>query len=193
MKKTEYLKRLVLPVALAFLVCVGFFLFVSFADEIFPFDDHIDMAYHSQSQINVSDTASSMEALETVPSDTLVGKLQYNDTQLDMVYDCSDVNLEVACSLVDYGNPVGDVGCAFVYGYRLNMQPFMDVALGDVVTVEMQYGTYQYQCVEKRQDLQEWQVLGGDYKLSHGLVIYSDATTGVGVTGGYDLVVLEMV
>ncbi len=193
MEKKEYLKRLVLPLALTVLVCVGFFLFMSFADELFPFDDHLDMAYHSESKINSADTVSSMEELNTVASNTLVGKLKYNDTQLDVVYDCSDVNLEVACNLVDWGNCVGDVGCAYIYGYKSNMQPFTDMAVGDTVTVEMQYGTYQYKCVDKQHVLQEWQVLGGDYQLSHGLVIYSDDSTGVGVTGNYNVVVLEMV
>lgn len=193
MEKTEYIKRLVLPVALTFLVLAGFFLFVSFADELFPFDEHIDMAYHSQSKINVTDKALSMQELKSMPGNTLVGELVYNDAKLNIVYDCSNVNLEEACKLNVFGNPVGDIGCAYIYGYKTNMEPFMNMTVGDTVTAYMQYGAYQFQCVDKQHVLQEWQVLGGDYHLSHGLVIYSDDSSSVGVTGSYDVVVLEMV
>lgn len=199
MNKTEYVKRLILPLVLTIAVCCGFFLFISTADEIFPFDNHIDMAYHSDTQVKDAQTVLTdgdtvaIDRIGTYDSNTLLGELSYNDNKVNIIYDGSDVNITQASTLNADGKIIGQVGCAFIYGYRVNMQNVMQMAVGDVITITMPYGTYQYQCINKAVVQSEWQVLSGNYDVSRGLVIYSDNSTGVGVTGSYDVVVFEMV
>lgn len=199
-KKTLIQKTVAAPLIIGAVTAVLFFIMLPVVSGLFPLsDENLEIADFEQplqeTEIDYSNVKadgvvkkSEMAGLE---SNTLIGSVEIGSLGIPIVYDADNVSLSDAVSVLPDGNYIGETGTAYVYGIKsvIDTNAFHT---GQDINVNTFYGTYVFTVSEIRTVPFKHMLFSMNTNTDKGLVIYTNANSGVGISSSLSAVVMEM-
>ncbi len=200
LKKTLIQKAVIAPLVIGALTAVLFFSMLPVLSALFPLSDkEIRIAEFEQGQQDTAfengsqPTDGELEKADIIYSESnkRMGTVSVNGTDIPLVYDADNVSLKEALSFMPVGDYIGEVGCAYVYGYNsvVDVNSFSE---GQDVCIVTDYGSYVFTVADVRTVTAEHMIYSMNTGTKRGLVLYTNEDGGYGVSSSFNAVVMEM-
>lgn len=201
-EKTLIQKAVILPAAVALLIAVISFAVYPSVKDLFSFgsgtivlsdfeNQKAESIYKQESGV----TGGTVQKSEIggFNANTEVGEISIGSTSVPLIYNADDINIKDSASLLDYGDYIGETGCAYIYGYKSVLGNINNMQAGDKISVNTAYGDYVFSVIGVELKNGESTVLFANPKTKRGLVIYTNEDNGAGISSAYRVVTAEMI
>lgn len=197
-KKNLIQKAVIAPLSIGAVAAVLFFSMLPFVAAFFPLSkQEIAIADFEQGHQDIgfesSPGSGTLKKADILfgESNKSVGAVTVNGVNIPLVYDADGVSLTDALSLSPKGNYIGETGCAYAYGVKsvLSVNMFHS---GQDIEVLTEYGSYVFTVVDIKTFSSEYSVYSADTGTKKGLVLYTNADNGYGISSSYKAVVMDM-
>lgn len=199
-KKTLIQKAVIAPLVIGAVTAVLFFIMLPVVSGLFPLSkQEIKIADFQQNHTDIALDKSTLQTDGSVKKSNiiydernqLIGSVAAGGVDIPLLYDADNVSLTSALSFSSEGDYIGETGCAYVYGYRslLDINSFFE---GQEVEVATQYGRYIFVVSQIKTVSAEYMVYSMNTGVKRGLVLYTNADGGYGISNSFDAVVMEL-
>lgn len=199
-KRTFIQKAVIAPLVIGAVTAVLFFSMLPIVSVLIPVSkQNIVMADFEQGLQEIAIDYSSVKTDgELKKADALLyesnkatGLINVNGKEIPLVYNADNSVLSGAISILPEGNYIGEIGCAYAYGFK----SVLDIAsfqVGQNVEVKTNYGSYVFSVSNIRTVPSEQSIYSMNTGVKRGLVLYTNTNNGFGVSSSFSAVVLEM-
>lgn len=200
LKRTLIQKAVIAPAVIGAVTAALFFASLPVAAELFPLDDkEIGIAEFEQGLQETAFVKGNAPAEGKLKkSDILfkeknkcIGCIELSGKSIPIAADADSVSLLNALSFSSKGNYIGEVGCAYVYGFNSVLNTGV-LSVNSDVKVETEYGSFVFTVKEIKKAASEYDVYSSATDVSRGLMLYTNTDNGVGISSSFDAVVMEM-
>jgi hypothetical protein len=204
MKLDRYQKRLVkdgivIPIIIAVIATILFYSVfqaykpqLPFVDEVAKISDYEKSDVQTAQAVIIDSETISKYELPALESNTIVGNIEVNGNSMELIYDADDINAVGRMNISNDSKFVGEVGQAYISCYKEDNDFVKSLKVGDVVNVDMYYGSYQFK-VSATANISSASLAkkqGDGY--GRAIVLYTDAENEIGISDNYATAVCEM-
>lgn len=200
LKKTLIQKAVIAPLVIGALTAVLFFSILPAVSAVFPLSDkeiriaefeqgQQDTAFKESSQL--TDGVQKKADIIHSESNKRIGTVSVNGSDIPLVYDADNVSLTGSLSFMPEGDYIGEVGCAYVYGYN-SVVDVNSFSQGQDINAVTDYGSYVFNVVDIRTVSAEHMIYSMNTGTKRGLVLYTNTDSGYGVSSSFNAVIMEL-
>lgn len=199
-KKTFIHKTVAAPLIIGAVTAVVFFIMLPVVSGLFPLsDEKIELAGFEQPVAEIAIDYSSLPVSGEIKksdiifdeSNAIAGSVKIGSKEVPLVYDADNASLSNAVSISENGKYIGETGTAYVYGIK-SVVDINAFHTGQEVEVKTVYGKYVFTVSEIKTVPFEYKIFSMNTDVKRGLVLYTNAKSGFGVSSSMSAVVMEM-
>lgn len=181
---------IIIPLIVAFVVGAISILIISEFKE-FPFRDKpvIFSSYEAEAVKDVpeytgSSRAITRDSLPQLEGSTIVGSISYSDVDYPLIYSATDANAIGKVNITN-GKLVGELGCSYMELYKKDASKLHLIGDKDAINIETFYSSYEIKIVKTERVSSYSELMSVGDGVERGIVLYTDASSGIGISNEY--------
>lgn len=175
MNKKEILHNaLILPLTFGIVFAIAFCVFMKFnIAGLLPVPNDTAFAYH-----------------DSIDEDNKIGSASFGSTTLEVRENASYSSLAGALSVTEGSKSFGEIGCVYLKTTAMNAK---DIKSAGKMEISLNSDSFSYKLIERKSFDNELEAISYAPEVSRSVVVYYQASSGVGLASEYNALVLEEV
>lgn len=188
MDKKEILRNAtVIPIIFGIILAIALCFYLNANIEgVLPVPRNTTFAYHDSAIVD----ASAKVDWENLKSNDSIGELEIGETKLALCYEADYSNLIGSVSVAKESAALNNIGCAYLKTTMANAKLFENAKK---ISIDSEYGSFKYELIDKLEFKNEYQAKIYAPSAPKSLVVYYQASNGVGLTSKYNALVFKEV
>ncbi len=192
-KKISFYKWIIYPAIIgAVMTIVVCTVLVQSADK-FPFSDEtVTLAEYEKAHLKELDKDSA-DSFDGIEKNTVMGTAEIADKEFPLIYNADEVNGSGKLSILEDSAFFDETGCTFIYCKKNDSKTIKSLKKGNVVSINIKNKSYTFKITDTFAADNQNELKSSADGIGKSVAIYTDNSSGVGISSRYFVAVGQLI